>query len=92
MVDKPVCSIRTLLDHLERHLWTLSNRMMLMRCDDDADGHLTLDEVQAWLSDFASTLGGKPLSLHLLAVVLAVCDCRRIIIESDELKCADQNR
>lgn len=47
-----VC-IRTLCEELEPRLWRITMSLMLIEYDDDADGYLTLHEVQRWLSDFA---------------------------------------
>jgi hypothetical protein len=50
-----VCK-RTLLDELECRFWRVELGMKLMKYDSDADGYLTLAEVQAWLSDLAGAI------------------------------------
>jgi hypothetical protein len=50
-----VC-IRTLVDELETRRWRIKMSIRLMEYDSDADGYLTLSEVQQWLSDFAGMI------------------------------------
>lgn len=53
--DNGVCT-RTLVDELHSRRWPLTLSIRLMAYDGDADGHLTLAEVQQWLSDFAGKI------------------------------------